>query len=176
MKRLDYVLCDIGIISRCSAVLRWSCNANKEILTVCSSSKATWSFMSSDTTRTMPLCSPLKYLHRKHFVVVYPFGRATKISFPLIVSEKTSTCFSFKSSYFLPLPVNNSPLIHCGMPSTSFSISHLVIKWMLRAAMYHVTEYCPQIGPQYPVWLDSSCIHSWPGPSLSMWKCAGLWD
>ena len=54
-------------------------NANKAILTVYSSSKATWSFMSSDTTRTMPLCSPLKYLHRKHFVVVYPFGRVTDI-------------------------------------------------------------------------------------------------
>jgi len=79
MKRLDYVLCDLGIISRCSAVLQWSCNANREILTVCSSRKATWSFMSSDTTRTMPLCSPLKYLYWKHFVVIYPFGRATYI-------------------------------------------------------------------------------------------------
>ena len=156
MKRLDYVLCDLGIISRCSAVLRWSCNAS-EILTVCSSTR---SFMSSDTTRTMPLCSPLKYLHRKHFVEVYPFGRATKIPFPLIVSEKkTSTCFSFKSSYFLPL-LNNSSLIHCGMLSTSLSISHLVIKWVLRVATYHITEYCPQIGPQYPVRLDSSCILS----------------
>jgi len=146
MKRLDYVPCDIGIISKCSAVLRWSYNANKAILTVYSSSKATWSFMSSDTTRTMPLCSPLKYLHRKHFVVVYPFGRATDILSSHSL-RKNWYCFSFKSSYFLPLPVNNSPLIHYGMPSTSFSMSHLVVKWMLRAAMYHVTEYCPQIGP-----------------------------
>ena len=110
MQHLNYVLCNLGIISRCSAVLRRPCHAN-EILTVCSSTR---SFMSSDTTRTMPLCSPLKYLHRKCFVVVYQFGRATKISFPIIVSEKkTSTCFSFKSSYFLPLPANSSPLIHC---------------------------------------------------------------
>ena len=85
----------------------------------------------------MPLCSPLKYLHRKHFVVVYPFGRATDI-LSLTVSEKTSsTCFSFKSSYFLPLPVNNSPLIHCGMSSTSC----LVVKWMLRTATYHMTDW-----------------------------------
>jgi len=91
MKRLDYILCDLGIISRCSAVLQWSCNANKEILTVRYSSKVTWSFMSSDTTRTMPLCSPLKYLHRKNFVVVYSVEQ--QISFPLTLSEKLVPVF-----------------------------------------------------------------------------------
>jgi len=130
MQHLNYVLFDLGIISRCSAGTAMPCN---KIWTVCSSTR---SFMSSDTTRTMPLCSPLKYLHRKHFLVVYPFGRATKISFPLVVSEKTCTRFSFKSSYFLPLLTNDSPLIHCTMLSTSLSISHLIIKWVLRAASH----------------------------------------
>jgi len=169
MKRLDYILCDLGISSRCNAVLRWSYNANKEILTVCSSSKATWSFMSSDTTRTMPLCSPLKYLHRKHFVVVYPSAEQ-QISFPLTWQSQKKLVPAFPSSLHISCHFQWT-ILHW---STVACRQHHFRFRMLRAAMYHVTEYCPQIGPQYPVWLDSSCIHSWPGPSLSMWKCAGL--
>jgi len=35
--------------------------------------------------------------------------------------------------------------------STLFSTSHLAIKQVLGKATYYMTEYCPLIGPQYPV-------------------------
>ena len=37
------------------------------------------------------------------------------------------------------------------MQSTLLSISHFVVKRVLGAATYHMTEYCPLIGVQYPV-------------------------
>jgi len=127
MQHLNYVLCDLGIISRCSAVLQWSCHANNEISTICSSSKATWSFMIAWVVTQPGQCHRVVlwpteiYLHRSCFVVVCPSSRAKKTSFPR--SQKTSTCFLFKSTYFLPLPMNNSPLIYCGADSTVNKVS-----------------------------------------------------
>ena len=50
--------------------------------------------------------------------------------------------------------------------STSLSILRVVVKGVLGAATHHVTEYCPLIGPQYLVRLDSSRILSSPDSSL----------
>ena len=90
-------LCNIWIM--CSAVLQWY----SEMATTCSSSKATWSFMiatSTDTMRTMPLCSPMTHwkmleahMHSKRFCHNLSSRQSNgKRSFPLTVSN---TSFSF---------------------------------------------------------------------------------
>jgi len=153
MQHLNYVLCDLGIISRCSAATAMPCKRDIDHLLFNQILHET-----SDTTRTMPLCSPLKYLHRKHFVVVYPFGRATKISLPLIVSEKTSTCFSFKSSYFLPLLANNSPLIHCGMLASNSTLRLVVMVCLTVPTFRRLNPSCHSIHSTInPHFLSMTC-------------------
>ena len=93
------------------------------------------------------------------FVVVYPVSRAMETSFPLIVSvNKTSTCFPLHVSFHTLATSNVLFSTDPPWQSTSVSILHLVIKHVLGAGTYHMTEYCPLIGPQYPVRQDSSQI------------------
>lgn len=110
---LDYTC---GIISWCSTAMVMSQYPYKQQMsTICSSSEATWSFMIAMSSDTPGQCRlvvlwPVEKYQKANITVVYPAGRATETSFPLIDSDKTSTCSSFKFWYSLPFPVHISPL------------------------------------------------------------------
>ena len=82
---------------------------------------------------------------------------------------------AFPSSLYTPCHLQRKFTTDQPWQSTSLSISHFVVKRVLGAATFHRTEYCPLIGPQYPVCRPAT-EYSINQALPSVWKWASSRD